>query len=189
LRASDGTNPDNETTLAQKWTPARSAGLICGAYHLYRPDKDPIVQADLFLRRFNEAVSIVEISYLPAIIDVEILSQTNPPADYAAGIRTWIGRVEADQRFAGRKTIVYTSQSKWQAIGDPPWFGANPLWVADHSKNPPRMPSGWTAWTFFQHSETGRVVGIPDNVDLDYFAGSLDDLTRLAAAPGKAPIA
>jgi lysozyme len=40
------------------------------------------------------------------------------------------------------------------------------------------VPPPWTRWTFWQFTEDGRVDGIDGAVDLDVFAGPLDELRR-----------
>ena len=182
IRASDGANGSNETTFATKWVGARSAGLICGAYHLFRPSSDMgavRAQADLFLRRFNEGVPSGEVGYLPPVIDVEISGIRISNADYVKGIQAWIDAIEPSDRFRGMKTIVYTRAGFWTQIGDPKSFADHPLWVADYSKDPPRVPTPWGSWTFFQHSDSGHVDGVSGNVDLDRFNGTLADLQAL----------
>lgn len=182
LRASDGINPANETTLPERWGPARSAGFVCGAYHYFRPSSDMnhvTKQAALFLRRFNEAVTVVEKTYLPAVIDVEQSSESVGHAEYARGIKLWIDEVERDPRFVGRKTIIYTRASFWREIGDPTGFEDHPVWVADYSRDPPRLPKGWSEYTFFQYTEKGKVDGIAGDVDLNRFNGDFQGLDRL----------
>lgn len=187
MRASDGTNPANETTLASKWAAARAAGFVCGAYHFFRPSADLAAvqsQASLFLGRFNEAVPVVETGYLPAVVDVEVSPGAVSKADYARGVRTWIDAIEASPRFQGLSTIIYTRASLWSELGNPPEFATHPLWVADYSQDPPRLPAPWGRWTFFQYSESSTVDGIAGHVDADRFDGSRADLLALTDRRG-----
>ena len=185
VRASDGKTADNETTFAVNWAGANGAGLITGAYHILRPSEDldsVRAQARLFLRRIGEAMPPEQRQYLPAVLDVEVSAAITEEA-YAAAIRTWIAEIESDPRFAGRPTIIYTRASFWREIGDPIEFASRPLWVADYSRDPPRLPAGWADCTFFQWTNKSRVAGIDGNVDGNYFNGTLDALRRLAGPP------
>ncbi len=189
LRASCGTDPALETTLPERWGPATSAGLICGAYHYLWPENEEsqvLAQANLFLSRFNEAVPASQTAYLPAVIDIEAPAEGVDNETYAKGIRQWMGIVESSDRFAGRRTIIYTRQSFWREIGDPDGFSDHPLWVADYSQKPPRLPSGWNDYAFFQYSEGGSVEGITGDADLDQFNGTLDQLEAMTRSPAEA---
>jgi lysozyme len=57
-------------------------------------------------------------------------------------------------------------------------FGAYPLWVAHYGVADPSIPAGWERWTFWQHSDAGRVAGI-GGMDVNWFAGGWDDLRAL----------
>lgn len=189
LRASYGTNPVAEQTLPKKWMPATTAGMICGAYHYFLPGNEESqvrAQAQLFLSQFNEAAPVSQTAYLPAVIDIEAAADGVDNETYAERIRQWMEIVESSDRFAGRPTIIYTRQSFWREIGDPDGFSDHPLWVADYSRKPPRLPSGWNDYAFFQYSDGGSVEGIEGDVDLDEFNGTLDQLEAMTRPPAEA---
>ena len=189
IRASYGSDASFERKFADHWSGANSAGLICGAYHYLLPNKDdPNIdaQADLFLATFRAAVGIAQLSYLPAAIDVEE-AVTSDPKRYLAAVERWVNRVEADALFRGRSTVIYTRKGVWDDIGDKS-LSSHPLWVADYSQNPPRLPRDWSRWTFFQYTDKGSVAGVSGNVDQDHFNGTMDDLVALTK-PAGVPIA
>ncbi len=179
MRASNGTNPANEQLFVPHWQGARDAGLIRGAYHYFVPSLDAKAQAQLFLSQIAKALAPGEKSYLPAVIDIEALPDGVAVPAYVAGFKHWIDTVEADPHFAGRKTIIYTTQSFWAQLGNPPGFYDRPLWVADYSKDPPRIPPGWASYAFFQNSEKGTVAGIDGPADTNFFNGDIDVLTAM----------
>jgi lysozyme len=181
-RASYGTSAQTEPTFKSHWQGAKAAGLIRGAYHFFVPADDAGAQARLFLSQLRGAIAPGENAYLPAVIDVEMQPGGVSAANYVAGIKTWIGAVEADPLFAGRKTIIYTTASFWATLGNPAGFSDHPLWVADYSKDPPRVPQGWASYAFFQNSESGAVNGIAGKIDTDFFNGDIDVLTALTTA-------
>jgi lysozyme len=178
-RASYGTGAATEPTFKSHWQGAKAAGLIRGAYHFFVPADDAGAQARLFLSQCRGAVAPGETAYLPAVIDVEMQPGDVSVANYVAGVKTWIAAVEGDPLFAGRKTIIYTTASFWATLGNPAGFGDHPLWVADYSQDPPRMPKGWASYAFFQKAQDGTVNGIAGKIDVDFFNGDIDVLTAM----------
>ena len=65
----------------------------------------------------------------------------------------------------------------WSGLGTS-GFGGYPLWVAEYGVAEPTLPSGWTFWDFWQHSENGQVPGIQGDVDLNVFSGALSALQQ-----------
>jgi lysozyme len=171
IKATQGvTGVDSQFQI--NWNGAQEAGLLRGAYHFYQPDDDPVQQADHFL-------STVPLGQgdLPPALDVEI-STGQSAAKIIQGIQTWLTRV---QQATGRIPVLYTDPSFWATLSTSQ-FGAYPLWIAEYgSLSAPKLPTGWTAWTFWQHSETGTVPGISGTVDLDCYQGTLDQLRRFAS--------
>src|SRR5258708_1341306 len=97
IRASYGSNPVNEQNFGANWLAARGGGLICGSYHFSTPSNDTdkvTARGAFFLSTFKSNVSILEIGSPPAVIDVEADS-TLSGAEYLAGVKAWIARVEA----------------------------------------------------------------------------------------------
>jgi GH25 family lysozyme M1 (1,4-beta-N-acetylmuramidase) len=55
-----------------------------------------------------------------------------------------------------------------------------PIWIAQYTEaQSPNVPKPWKTWTFWQHSQGGKVPGISGLLDLDRFQGSLEDLKLL----------
>ncbi len=55
-----------------------------------------------------------------------------------------------------------------------------PLWIAASRSGEPPVPRGWSAWSFWQHSDKGKVPGVGGACDLDYFHGNEAQLKRLS---------
>jgi hypothetical protein len=51
----------------------------------------------------------------------------------------------------------------------------------------PKVPAGWSSWRFWQHSNRGQVAGIPARVDLDFFAGTMEELIAYAGGDPNPP--
>jgi lysozyme len=167
IKATEGLD-DVDPCFAQNWQRSRAAGLLRGAYHFLHPNLDARQQAAHFL-----AVVTLDDDALPPALDVEVTDGV-APATLAACIETWLGAVEAA---LGCKPVVYTDPSFWRVN-----VGANlasyPLWLACYAPEPD-VPASWQGWTFWQHSESGRVDGIAGPVDLDSCQLSLEQLRQL----------
>ncbi len=165
------------------WEGARMAGLLRGAYHFFHPETEALAQAERFLsvvgKDSGELAPALDLEPIP----VEGTTRdrwSNASADARLlAISTWLDAVEQS---LGRKPIIYTAAGFWnKRISAGNRFAAYPLWLAQYTKTiPPRIPSTWTDWSFWQHSDSGRVPGISGKVDISRFNGSLDDLRELA---------
>lgn len=170
IKATEG-GDYTDPRFAANWAGARQAGVLRGAYHFFRPQTDAMAQAAHFLRTVQ-----LEPGDLPPVLDVEVTDGRSLDA-VAAGVRTWLQEVE---RATGRRPIIYTRASFWTAqMGG--GFGGYPLWVAHYGVAAPNIPSGWSAWTFWQHSDAGRVDGIAGGVDLNWFNGGRAELDAFVA--------
>ena len=169
-RATYGTS-EIDSSFAANWQGMKDAGLTRGAYHFFLAAEDPAQQAEFFLR----TVGSLDADDLPPVIDVEADSGTSP--NLVANVQTWLSAVE---KALGRTPIIYTAPSYWNANMNSD-FGNYPLWVAEYGVTQPKAVNGWTNWTFWQYSESGKVSGVNGNVDLDYFNGA--SLAALLNAP------
>lgn len=162
--------------FAANWDGARQAGVVRGAYHFFRPQTDAVAQAAHFLATVH-----LSPGDLPPVLDVEVTDGRS--ADVVAeGVRTWLREVE---RATGRRPIVYTRASFWTAqVGG--GLGGYPLWVAHYGVSSPNIPGGWSGWTFWQHSDAGRVNGIGGDVDLNWFNGGRAELDAFVST-GRLP--
>lgn len=151
------------------WPALKAAGLVRGAYHFFTPGDDPEQQAHHFL----STVSLEDGDLVPAL-DVET-SNGHTAAEVVQGVESWLAVVEKE---TGCVPILYTAPGFWKTLGTSQ-FGRYPLWVAEYGVQTPALPSGWSHWTFWQHSETGTVPGVSGTVDLDLFAGTMDQLPVL----------
>jgi lysozyme len=151
IRISDGTGTlDRE--FDRNWAEARRVGILRGAYQFFRPNQDPVAQADLFLREMGT----LEADDIAPVIDVEATGDRTP-AQITDAIRAWTDRVEAA---TGRSVIIYTGRYFWRdSVGGPAEFADNPLWIANWGVSCPDIPDPWTDWAFWQTGATGRVAG------------------------------
>jgi GH25 family lysozyme M1 (1,4-beta-N-acetylmuramidase)/murein DD-endopeptidase MepM/ murein hydrolase activator NlpD len=172
LRASVGLSADEMYQLNH--TRAGEAGILRGSYHYLFSEADQKAQAQVFAQTLRQGE-------LPPVVDVEQSGLTE------GKVRTFIDEFEA---LTGQKLIIYTSQSKWhELVGrDTPWASDHDLWVANYRvSGEPLIPNAWNTWTFWQHTDQGRLPGYHSNLDLDYFSG--DEAALRAYALGEKTMA
>jgi lysozyme len=172
IKATDGqdyVDPD----FKANWTGAAQAGLLRGAYHFFRAEDSPEVQADFFWNTVNGMGD----GELPLVVDIEKnMDQTNSVV--LSNLTQFLQDLE---RLSGRQPMIYTYTSFWNGLGSG-GFGNYPLWIAEYTTAPaPVLPNGWTNWVFWQHAQDGKVSGVTGDVDLNVFNGSADELRRWAA--------
>ncbi|HYH80763.1 MAG TPA: GH25 family lysozyme [Longimicrobium sp.] len=165
LKATEGVTFTDPTFRAH-WAALGETRILRGAYHRFRAGRDAAAQAEHFL-----AVARLGEGDLPAVLDVETTDGVSD-ARLIRGARTWL---EAVERRTGARPIVYTRPGfrrthLGRALDD------YPLWIAEYNVDSPSTGT----WSFWQHSQQGRVAGIQNIVDLDHFNGSLAELRKLA---------
>ena len=166
VKATDGQDYV-DPTFAANWAGAKAAGLLRGAYHFFRAEDDPDVQAEWFWKTVGAGAD------LPLVVDVEEMMD-QPAATVVANLTRFLTSL---QGWTGKPSMIYTAPGFWQQLGTTA-FGSYPLWVAEYGASQPTLPAGWAIWDFWQYSETGQVPGITGNVDLDVFSGTADQLRQ-----------
>jgi lysozyme len=167
----------SDPMFATNWAAMKGVGIIRSAYHFFVASKDPVVQANNFLRLTQK---VWENSDLPPVLDLEKTYFLNP-SSVLDRAQIWINTVE---KALGRKPILYTFPNFWhEGMGDTSRFNNYPLWIAHYETDTPWVPGGWKDWAFHQYSESGSTPGIEGDCDLNRFKGDLDALQKLLKAP------
>ena len=106
------------------------------------------------------------------MLDIEQLGKTGA-ATLKKELKEWLTLVEEHY---GVKPIIYTNADFYKHhLGSD--FDTYPLWVAHYlQKHQPRISRKWSFW---QHSEQGRVNGISSKVDFNVFNGDDVDFQSL----------
>nr|WP_233273247.1 lysozyme [Streptomyces broussonetiae] len=176
-KATEGTGYKNPY-FTQQYTGPYSAGMVRGAYHFATPDSSGgAAQADYFVQHGGGWSK--DGKTLPGALDIE----WNPYGSSCYGksrsamvgwIRDFLNRYKAR---TGRDAVIYTATSWWSdCTGNYGGFAANnPLWIARYASSAGTLPSGWSTYTMWQYTSTGKTVG-----DHDRFNGSEDRLKVLA---------
>jgi lysozyme len=151
----------------RNWREAKQAGMARGAYHFFISSRDGKQQAENFI-----ATVKLEKGDLPPVLDIEQTNRQNAQTIRKRAM-DFLRAVEAHY---GVKPIIYTNVDFYeQYLGEE--FSDYPLWVAHYiQRNKPRIQRKWTFW---QHSEKGRVNGITTAVDFNVFDGDSSDFADL----------
>ncbi|MDO4763908.1 MAG: GH25 family lysozyme [Flavobacteriaceae bacterium] len=150
------------------WKKAKERQLIRGAYHFYRPDEEPILQAQSFLKQVN-----LQSGDLLPVLDIEKLPKRKSQQQYLADVKTWLNIVE---KAYGKKPIIYTYYHFYKDYlrGK---FDDYPLWLANY--NNVSEPSNTDRWKIWQFTEKGIVSGINTKVDINVYNGSKREMKEL----------
>jgi lysozyme len=133
----------------RNWREAPKNGIICGAYHFMRANKNGQWQARFFLQNVSmekgDGVS---------------------PEEMRKQLQAFLTAVE---KKTSTKPIIYTTLS-FYADYLAGFFNDYPLWIA-HYDEPDLVEGQHLNWQFWQHSDKARVSGIYHTVDFNVFKG------------------
>jgi lysozyme len=158
IKATEGSS-NKDPYFKRNWKKAKEAGMTRGAYHFFTSWKDGRLQAEHFIKNVS-----LESGDLPPVLDIEYLGRTRP-AKMREEIKKFIAIIEQHYKV---KPIIYTNADfyKQHLQGH---LDEYPLWVAHYLQ--PHKPRITRDWSFWQHSESGKVNGIMSNVDFNVFNG------------------
>lgn len=166
MKATEGTT-FTDKNFTDNFYQAREHGMLRGAYHYYKPNRSAREQAQFFIRQVA-----LESGDLPPVLDVEENGELTT-AELQNAVLTWLRVVE---NVYGCRPIIYTSykfKKKYLSSHD---FDIYPYWIA-HYYQPHLRYDG--VWKFWQHTDSGRLPGIKEKVDLNIYNGSMYDLKKL----------
>ena len=164
MKATEG-GDHKDRLFADNFRQAREVGLVRGAYHFYNPNTDPIRQADFFISQVK-----LETGDLAPVLDIE--RKPRSKAQLQADLVKFLNRLE---QHYGVKPIIYTSYKYRLHYLDTPELSSYPLWIAHYYVDALSYDGPWQFW---QHTDYGTIPGIEENVDLNVFNGSWNDLLR-----------
>lgn len=143
----------------RNWREAPKAGIICGAYHYFRPKVSGKWQANFFLQNVK-----TEKGDLPMAVDAEELNGVAPEV-MRRELKAFLKQVQTKTRI---KPIIY-SGLKFYQDNLQGYFDDYPLWIAHYHQ--PKLNIGNTRWAFWQHSDKAKVNGTFHVTDFDAFNG------------------
>ena len=167
MRATMG-NRKKDKHFDDFWETSKKNELIRGAYHFYRADEDPAMQANNYL----ESV-ILESGDLRPVLDIERVPRRKSQEKFIEDLKVWLKIVEDKY---GEKPIIYTYYYYYKdhLKGE---FDDYPLWLANY--NDVMVPSPDDDWKLWQFTEKGIVKGINTKVDLNIYNGNLWSFKKL----------
>jgi lysozyme len=142
-----------------------------GAYHIFGPHIDPVIQAQALLE------SVGPLESLPPAVKLEQTGLKAERLNYK--VRLFLDEIE---KLTGRKALIFTTRSFWenfmsaekQELTD--WARDYPLWISQAGSMWPGPMYPWAGWNFWSHSDSGRLPGIQTHVKMMWFNGSEDEL-------------
>ncbi len=166
IKATEGIS-NTDAQFHRNWKKSKQAGFIRGAYHFFLATKDGREQAENFIKTVKLASGD-----LPPVVDVEQTYGVSP-AVLRQELKQWLSVVE---NHYGVTPVIYTNVDFYaRHLGKE--FDRYPLWAAHYYEyNEPRISRSWTFW---QHSEEGRVNGIVSKVDFNVFRGDSTEFMSL----------
>jgi len=170
IKATEG-GDFKDKSFQRNWEKAKSEGIITGAYHFFTFCKSGEEQAQNFI----ETVPIDYVS-LPPAIDLEYSGNcklTKTKEELLYDIETFIRLIEEHYQ---KKVIIYVIDNFYNdfLVGK---FPDNHYWLRGIYGKPEF--ENHPEWTFWQHSNRGRIEGIEGFVDLNVFNGSEADFNNL----------
>ncbi|MFN2457187.1 MAG: glycoside hydrolase family 25 protein [Chitinophagaceae bacterium] len=158
IKATEGTH-NVDPFFKRNWKMAKDAGMVRGAYHFFVAIKNGRKQAENFIKQVK-----LQSGDLPPVLDVEN-TFGKPSSELRQEVKEWLQVME---NYYLVKPIIYTNASFYKRYLQG-FFDDYPLWVAHYLQ--PHQPRINRSWSFWQHSEQGRVNGIISKVDFNVFNG------------------
>lgn len=154
--------------FVRNWREAPKAGIVCGAYHYFKPKKDGKLQARFFLQTVN-----FEKGDLPPVVDVEELKGVSPEK-MRKELLAFLTFVE---RKTGVKPIIYTGMAFYRDYLQNQFIDY-PLWIANYHRAKLKI-SAKSKWSFWQHADNATVSGTGHITDMNVFNGDSITFRRL----------
>ena len=185
IKASQGSWMDQD--LIYNWSNAKRAGMLRGAYHFLTFDVSPITQADYYWSLMRG-----DSGELPLVADFEYRATGLTRSTASSSLKLFMERLQVN---SGRLPMIYTSPGFWNEFGTTDTFWAKyPLWLGHYTSidpltgqlKPPTVPSPWNSWLFWQYTSHGdglKYGAESLNIDMDYFAGTLEQLYAMTGRP------
>ena len=108
---------------------------------------------------------------MPPVLDIERVGDDE--SSLRENLKVWLRQIEQHYHV---KPILYASYKfKTRYLNDSV-FNSYPYWIAHYYADSVEYKGDWKFW---QHTDIGRLPGIKEDVDLNVFNGSLDDLKQM----------
>jgi lysozyme len=166
IKATEGATYQ-DAYFADNWQSSKTAGLIRGAYHYFRPNVNAQTQAENFI----QAVKL-ESGDLPPVLDIEELGNQTPE-NLQKSLKIWLNLLEKQYKI---RPIIYTNRNFYQSyLKDE--FKTYKFWLAQYKSK--KLSVNSSDWLFWQHTDRALVNGVVGYADLNVFNGSWTDLQKI----------
>jgi len=166
IKATEGIG-NTDPQFKRNWKRSKDAGMVRGAYHFFLATKDGRMQAENFIKTVD-----LKTGDLPPVLDIEQTYGVSKEV-IKNEVKEWLNIVQMNYNI---KPIIYTNIDFYNHYLKG-FFDDYPLWVAHYLQ--PHKPRIKRDWTFWQHSEAGRVNGILAKVDFNVFNGDSTEFRSL----------
>jgi lysozyme len=174
IKATEGSGT-RDSRFDENWSAAGETGLLVGAYHFMSFDSAGATQAQ------NVIDTVPDVpGSLPVTVDVEFYGDYFEQPPTRTRVRGILDPLLAGlENHYGSPPIIYATPEAYDRyIRDA--YPDNPIWIRSVVA-PPRMSDG-RDWTFWQYSHRDRLRGYDGEetfIDMNVFAGTLDELRAL----------
>jgi len=169
FKASEGVN-QVDSMVKKNLKASRQNNIMTGAYHWLRPELHVGQQVDLFVSTVKDFNGM-----LSPLVCVQV--NPNKSEDIIKNIQTFFRLLEQRLQI---KPLVYISEKSWKLIQTESSWGCDyPLWIDQPGKTWPKQLWPWAGWTFWQYSYQARMPGISNEIGLNWFNGSREELAEL----------
>lgn len=176
LKATDGITPTwKDTMYVKRVKEAKRHGIPYGSYHYFRYNRDITSQVNNFIETAIWNDSII----LPPALDVE--KEDSVIYDVETLHEKVLYWLEAIEQEMGIQPIIYTNDEFLKEYLDAPEFKKYRFWVARYNIIEP----SYFDWQFWQKTETARMRGCEDNIDVNLFNGNYRSFQNYIEAVGK----
>ena len=154
MKASEGESM-RDRRFRSNWEEAGKRGIRRGAYHFFSPARNPVKQADNFIRVVGE----LRHADLPPVLDIEKLPSGVSKDELNGNALVWLRLIE---RHYGKKPVVYAPDSFIRDLLSKELKEAYPLWVAHYEVDAPLFKD----YRMWQFTDKAVIFGIPGFTDL-----------------------
>lgn len=165
IKASQG-NDYIDPYFERNYTKAKNIGLKVGVYHFLtaRNIEEAIDEADFFC----SVISNKNIDCKLAM-DFEVFGRLNKKEINDISFKF----LERVQEKTGKEVVIYSDSYNAKRVFNKELAKQYPVWIAEYDVNKPNSNEKWNNWIGFQYTDKGRVNGIKDFVDKDYYTSDI----------------
>lgn len=166
-------DPDFKTNM----NTIKTKQLLCGAYHFYHTNEDPVQQAKFFWNTIGAYKNEIHIA---PVVDIEDGSMPKGAKGNASKIQEDLKMFLTQlEQLCGRKPMIYTGYDFGTGYLTNDSFSQYALWLAEYSGTPePKVPAVWksTGYKIWQKRDNYTINSTQN--DFDVYYGTKSDLTK-----------